>query len=79
MRTTVNIPDALLAQAKARCVEKDLTLGDVISDGLRVLFFQTSVAQDKRPASLKTFRGNGLHAGVDLDSNAALLDSMEAR
>jgi len=77
MRTTVNIPDELLSRARARCVAERQTLGDVIADGLRVALFRMPSAAKTRRTRLPTFKGKGLRTGVDLDSNAAVLDAME--
>ena len=32
----------------------------------------------RKPVRLKTVKGDGVHEGVDLDDNAALLDLMES-
>lgn len=77
MRTTVNIPDELLSRARVRCVAERQTLGDVIADGLRVVLFRMPPAAKSGRTRLLTFKGEGLRAGVDLDSNAAVLDAME--
>ena len=78
MRTTVNIAEELLRQAKRVAMERNCTLGAVIEDALHKSLRQ------KRPASpgatrLSTFGGHGLQPGVDLDSSVGLLDAMEGR
>jgi len=78
MRTTVNIPDALLERAKARCAEEHVTLGEILSDGLRATLFRGPRAKSGRKAVIPTFRGRGLQPGVDLDSHAALRELMES-
>jgi hypothetical protein len=81
MRTTVNINDSLLRQAKKTSAERNCTLGEVIDDALRVALAQeTAGTQAGHPhiAPLKTFRGNGVQTGVDLTNSAALLDTMES-
>jgi len=77
MRTTVNLPDALIEEAKAVCARDGRTLGDVIADGLRVVLFPSARKDRLRKVNLPTFRGSGLQPGVDLDHNAALLDRMD--
>jgi hypothetical protein len=79
MRTTVNIPDAILERAKERCRHDGKTLGELLADGLRVMLFQPSGAPANAPTRLRTFRGHGVRSGIDLDSNAAVLDAMESR
>ena len=79
MRTTVNINDDLLEQAKVVAHARHQSLGEVISEGLRVVIHKNAKEQDTAPVRLVTFRGKGTCPGVDLDSNAALLDAMEGR
>ncbi|BCX47311.1 antitoxin [Haloferula helveola] len=79
MRTTVNIPDALLEQAKARSLEEGKSLGELVADGLRVLLSRGPEGSDVRPEPLPTFGQGGVQGGVDLDHNAALLELMEGR
>lgn len=79
MRTTVSIPDELLERAKERSASENRTLGDIMADGLRVVLYpsRSAAKPGAKAPPLPTFRGQGLHPGVDLDNNAALLDSME--
>lgn len=77
MRTTVNIDEQLLAEAKVRAARSGRTLNAVIEDALRsALFGHDQDGGGQRP-ELPTFRGSRLLAGVDLDDSAALLDRME--
>jgi len=80
MRTTITIRDDLLEEAKRRAIDNHATLGHFIEDTLRVALFRSKTpASHCRAVRLKTFRGRGLQAGVDLDHSAALLDVMEHR
>lgn len=76
MRTTINLDDALLAEAKQLAIRTGRTLTDVIADSLREALARPSGAVE-RP-ELPTFPGRGLQPGVDLDDSAALLDLMES-
>ena len=76
MRTTVDIPEELLREAKERAARNGRTLGQVVEDALRASFQRVDAVSD-RPVVLPTFRGTGLQPGVDLDDSAALLDVME--
>jgi hypothetical protein len=76
MRTTVDIPEELLQEAKSRAARSRSTLGQLIGDALRLTFQRTDEAS-QTPASLPTFRGTGVQPGVDIANNAALLDLME--
>lgn len=77
MRTTVDIQEDLLREAKERAARSGRTLGQVVDDALRVLFQRGDRASSRGPVELPTFRGTGLQPGVDLDDSAALLDLME--
>lgn len=76
MRTTVDLPDDLLAQAKRVAINSKRTLTQVIVDAVR-----ESLARRKdRTASrshLPVFGEGGLQPGVDLDDTSALLDLMD--
>ncbi|MTD53655.1 type II toxin-antitoxin system VapB family antitoxin [Amycolatopsis pithecellobii] len=78
MRTTVNIDDTLLREAKSLAMQSGRPLGAVVDDALRVFISRAADAQ--RTAStfhLPTGGEGGLQPGVDLDDKeqlAALLD-----
>jgi hypothetical protein len=79
MRTTISIPDDLLAQAKEVAARAGRSLSGVIEDALREAFARMARPPQERFA-LPTFtpkHSPGLMPGVDLDSNAALLALME--
>jgi len=80
MRTTVTIDDRLLERAKQLALAQHRTLGSIVEDGLRRLVDDSTARTAARKRTrLKTFCGNGVLPGVDLDSNAALNDLMEGR
>jgi len=76
MRTTVDLPDDLLGEAKARAAREGRSLSDVVSDAVRSSFARAP-ASEREAIELPTFDGGGLQPGVDLDDSAALLDVME--
>ena len=76
MRTTVDLPAELLAEAKARAAREGRSLSDVVGDAVRSSFARTASLK-REPIELPTFAGGGLQPGVDLDDSAALLDLME--
>jgi len=78
MRTTIDIPDDLLAKAKRIAVESKRPLRAVIEDALREALSRRRPASKCAPVRLPTFHGGGLQPGVDLDDSAALLDVMDA-
>jgi hypothetical protein len=78
MRTTINLDDQLLADAKRLAHESGKTLTAVIEDALRErLARRESPRQRSQAFRLHTFKGNGLQPGVDLDNSAALRDLMD--
>ena len=76
MRTTIHLPDALLAQAKKMAAESNRTLTSVIEEALRTLLSRPRPGRQKH-AELPTFGDGGTQPGVDLDDSAALLDRLE--
>ena len=76
MRTTIHLPDDLLAQAKRAALESGTTLTAVIEEALRERLARRGNPVTS-PVELTTFGGSGLRPGVDLDDSAALLELME--
>ena len=76
MRTTVDLPDDLLSEAKARAAREGRTLSDIVGDAVRSSFARTATAE-REPVDLPTFGGGGLQPGIDLDDSASLLEAME--
>jgi hypothetical protein len=77
MRTTIRLDDALLAEAKRHAADTGRTLTHLIEDALRETLSRRQQAARRKRVELPTFHGSGVHPGVNLDSNAALLDLME--
>jgi hypothetical protein len=76
MKTTLDLNDALLMEAKALAVKQHLSLTRLIEEGLQLrLRAQQAVA---RPVRLPVFRGKGgLAAGLDGLSNKALWEAAD--
>jgi uncharacterized protein DUF6364 len=76
MKTTLNLNDALLANAKAMAAQQHTTLTRLIEEGLQMrLRAQESTAKAPR---LPVFRGRGgLVSGVNALSNKALLEAAD--
>ncbi len=79
VRTTVRLPDDLMAQVRKVAAESGRTLTRVIEDALREAFARQRSTGRKPPLRLPTIPGRGLQAGIDLDDTASLLDAMEGR
>jgi hypothetical protein len=76
MRTTVDLPDELLRQARTRAAEEGTTLTALLADGLRLRLGGPAAGRTERPLPLSTV-GGGLHPWVDPASNASLLDAAD--
>ena len=77
MRTTINVDDGLLAEAKRRAAERGTTLTALIEDALRVELRGRRDEVDEQPFQTVTYHGAGLRPGVDLDDNAALRELLD--
>ncbi|MBA2316050.1 MAG: ribbon-helix-helix protein, CopG family [Chloroflexi bacterium] len=75
MRTTIKLPDDLLARAKERAATRQTTLNVVVEDALRAALASRDPQRD--PVPIPTHAGGRLQAGVDLDDTSALLDLMD--
>lgn len=80
MRTTLNLNNDLLAQAKALAAREHLSLTRLIEEGLALRLRQaTKVGVSTRPLSLPVHHGQGglTAAAADGRSNRQLLDTAD--
>jgi hypothetical protein len=79
VRTTFDLDDHLLKEAKRLAAERGTTLTAVMEDPLRVVVRRTDRAAQRKPVGLPTFGvlGESFMPGVDVSDNAALLDLVE--
>jgi len=81
MRTTINLPDSLIAQAKRMAIEKGTTLTEVIADALREALSRKKNRSKMEVPPMPVFTPppgqEGFQPGVDLDDSAALQDLMD--
>ena len=77
MRTTIQLDDQLLLEAKKHAAQTGRTLKAVIEDALREALARTETTRPQTRVPLKTFKGRGVQSGVDLDDTSSLLDPME--
>ena len=76
MRTTVNIDDQLLVQAKRCAAARNLTLGEYVEEAVRHELLRESAKRTQ--ISLPVFtRGTGMRAGIEA-SNRGLFDALDA-
>ncbi|WP_447600428.1 ribbon-helix-helix protein, CopG family [Nitrospira sp. Nam80] len=78
MRTTINLPDELIAQIKKLAAVSHSTVTAVIEDALREALARRRRAGRSDQVILKTYGKRGLLPGVDIDDAASMLDLMES-
>lgn len=77
MKTTLDINDQLLANAKVLAAQQQTSLTRLIEEGLQLRLRAQSVTASRRKLRLPVYKGRGgLAAGVDPRSNKALLDAL---
>jgi hypothetical protein len=76
MRTTINLDDALLAEAKQVAARTGRSLTAVVEDALRESLHRRQ-RNPRTGMELPRFGEGGVQPGVDLDDSASLLDLME--
>ena len=79
MRTTLSIHDTLLHKAKEVATRRNVSVGELVEEGLRVTLAARPKARRGAVRPLQTFRGEGVQPGVDLTNSASLLEAMEGR
>lgn len=77
MRTTVDLPDELLRQARSRAAEEGTTLTALLADGLRLRLGGTISGSGRRHELPVSTVGGGLRPWIDPASNASLPDAAD--
>ena len=78
MRTTINLPDDLILQAKKVALETDTTLTEIIANAVREALARREKKTRQKDLRLVTYGKGGVAPGVDLDDSSSLLDLMDA-
>jgi hypothetical protein len=80
MRTTVNIDERLLAEAKLIAARQHRSIGSVLEDALRALIDKESAPSARQDFVLHTFTParTGLLPGVDLEDKELMADLLES-
>jgi hypothetical protein len=77
MKTTLNLNDTLLTEAKALAVQQRTSLTRLIEEGLQLRL--RARPPQKKSVRLPVYRGKGgLAAGLDGLSNKAMLDAADS-
>jgi hypothetical protein len=77
MKTTIQLDEALLAEATKLAREKGCDLSHFIAESLRDKIAPKHPVGPQPFVRLTTVGGEGVRPGVDLDNSAALLTLME--
>jgi hypothetical protein len=77
MRTTIRLEEMLLCQLKQLAMDTHRTLTAVIEDAVREVLARKKREGRRSPVKLPTSGHGGLRPGIDLNSNASVLDAME--
>lgn len=77
MRTTLNLDDALYADAKKAALKERRPVTALIEDALREALARKKAAGKPPALRLPVLKRSRLAPGVDLDDSAALLDLLE--
>jgi hypothetical protein len=77
MRTTINLPDALAAQAKARAAAEGRTFTSLVEEGLRAVLFDNAPDSSSRPEPLPSFGDPKGRLCVDLADKEALWAALD--
>ena len=79
MKTTLDINDSLLANAKALAAKQRTSLTRLIEEGLQLRLRTSRSSSKVSKRKLSIFKGRGgLVAGLDPSSNKALLDAADS-
>ena len=74
MRTTIRLNEELLQQLKKMAIEQNRTLNSLLEEAAREKLARSNRTTEAQAVQLRTFRGQGVLPGVDLDDSASLLD-----
>jgi hypothetical protein len=78
MKTTLNINDSLLANAKTLAAQQRTSLTRLIEEGLQLRLRSSQTARKVIRRKLPVFEGHGgLVAGLNPSSNKAMLEAVE--
>ena len=77
MRTTINLPDDLVLQAKKAALDADTTLTEIITNALREALAKRRRKTPRKKFKIITYGKGGVLPGVDLSNTSALLDIMD--
>lgn len=78
MRTTINLPDALAAEAKARAAAERRTFTSLVEEGLRTVLDNADRGRSQPPQPLPSFGDPAGRILVDLADRDAVWAALDA-
>jgi hypothetical protein len=78
MRTTISLPDHVLAQAKRRATEEKLTLSEFVEAAVRERVLRGATSKKTQAFRLVTFGEGGLQPGRSWDGWKTVTDEDQA-
>ncbi len=79
MKVTLDLEEALLAEAKALAAHRGITLARIVEEALQLRLCTQEVPRKRVRTHLRVFRGKGgLQPGADPRSNASLMQAAGA-
>lgn len=76
MKTTLYLEPALLKKAKQRALADGITFTEFTKNALQLALAQRDLLKSRPPVKVPTFGGQGLMPGVDISTNAGMLEAM---
>ena len=76
MKTTIDIADAIFAEAKAVAVRDQVTIRALVEEGLREVLARRRTRRARFRLRDASFKGKGLQAGVDLSEWTAIASTI---
>jgi hypothetical protein len=67
MKTTIELPDALLKQVRKMAAERGTTIKAIVESALRDALSKQNRPPQRRPLQIHVFKGKGLQAGLSWD------------
>jgi hypothetical protein len=77
MRTTINLDDDLLREAKRVAAAMDRSLSQLVEEALRERLARRQRQPKRERVSLPTFGGQGVRPGIDLRDWASVVEAMD--
>jgi hypothetical protein len=78
MKTTLDLPDELLIEAKKKAAEQRRPLRALVEEGLRLVLRQSNPQKRRKQVRLVTVKG-GIARGLDLSNREAMYEWIQKK